>query len=82
MKHEWQERQRKEDPEMISLHNLIEKDVLRTDRSVKFFECKENLSLEKLHNILMTYAVYHNEPGYAQGTCVSINHSTRSTFLL
>lgn len=80
MKHEWQERQRKEDPEMISLHNLIEKDVLRTDRSVKFFECKENLSLEKLHNILMTYAVYHNEPGYAQGTCVSINHSTRSTF--
>lgn len=68
MKRAWQIRHEKEDTEIIALHNLIEKDVLRTDRSVKFFECKENLSLEKLQNILMTYAAYHTEPGYVQGT--------------
>lgn len=67
MRHAWQNRSKGGDTEIIELDTLIRKDVLRTDRSVKFFDNKENLSQEKLQNILMTYSVYHPEPGYAQG---------------
>jgi hypothetical protein len=64
MKQAWQS---KHESDIIILENLIEKDVTRTDSSVKFFENKQNLSRKKLLNILMTYCVYHPEPGYAQG---------------
>ncbi|CAF1397056.1 unnamed protein product, partial [Adineta ricciae] len=64
MKQAWQS---KRESEILILENLIQKDVTRTDSSVKFFENKQNLSREKLLNILMTYCVYHPEPGYAQG---------------
>ncbi|UJR09530.1 hypothetical protein I4U23_013767 [Adineta vaga] len=64
MKQAWQSKQ---ESEILMLENLIEKDVTRTDSSVKFFDNKQNLSREKLLNILMTYCVYHPEPGYAQG---------------
>jgi len=67
MKQAWQKRFQQQDSEITALDNLIQKDVRRTDRSVKFFDDKENLSREKLLNILMTYSVYHPEPGYAQG---------------
>ena len=67
MKEAWQNRYKQGDVEITTLDNLIEKDVRRTDRSVKFFDDKENLSGQKLLNILMTYSVYHPEPGYIQG---------------
>ncbi|CAF1449603.1 unnamed protein product, partial [Adineta steineri] len=67
MKQAWQHRFKQEDSEIILLDNLIQKDVKRTDRSVKFFDDKENLSCQKLLNILMTYSIYHPEPGYVQG---------------
>ncbi|UJR36590.1 hypothetical protein I4U23_029309 [Adineta vaga] len=63
----WHNRFKQGDAEIITLDNLIQKDVRRTDRSVKFFDDKENLSCQKLFNILMTYSVYHPEPGYVQG---------------
>lgn len=64
MKYAWQS---KNETEIMMLKNLIEKDVTRTDSSEKFFDKKHELSREKLLNILMTYCVYHPEPGYAQG---------------
>jgi hypothetical protein len=67
MRQAWQNRYQKRDLEITTLDNLIQKDVRRTDRSVKFFDDKENLSQQKLLNILMTYSVYHPEPGYVQG---------------
>ncbi|CAF1081921.1 unnamed protein product [Rotaria sordida] len=67
MKTAWQNRYKQQDSEIIELENLIQKDVQRTDRSVKFFDDKENLIRQKLFHILMTYSVYHPEPGYAQG---------------
>lgn len=72
MKEAWQNRYKQQDSEITTLDNLIQKDVRRTDRSVKFFDDKENLSRQKLANILMTYSVYHPQPGYVQGN--SINH--------
>jgi hypothetical protein len=67
MKQAWQLRHKQDDEEIITLNNFLQKDVRRTDRSVKYFDDKENLSREKLFNILMTYSVYHPEPGYVQG---------------
>ena len=64
MKQSWQS---KHESDIIILENLIEKDVTRTDSSLKFFDNKQNLSRKKLLHILMTYCVYHPEPGYAQG---------------
>ena len=46
---------------------LIEKDVIRTDSSVKYFDHKRSLSRQKLLDILITYSVYHPELGYSQG---------------
>ncbi|CAF3455582.1 unnamed protein product [Rotaria socialis] len=67
MKTAWQNRYKLNDSEIIALENLIQKDVQRTDRAVKFFDDKENSSGQKLFQILMTYSVYHPEPGYVQG---------------
>jgi hypothetical protein len=64
MKQAWRSKQ---ESEIIVLENLIQKDVTRTDSSVRFFDNKQNLSQTQLLNILMTYCVYHPEPGYAQG---------------
>lgn len=64
MKQAWQTRH---ESDIDLLENLIQKDVTRTDSSVKFFDNRRTLSREKLLHILMTYCVYHPEPGYAQG---------------
>jgi hypothetical protein len=72
MKKAWQSRYKQQDFQITTLENLIQKDVRRTDRSVKFFDDKENLSREKLLNILMTYSVYHPEPGYVQGKSINL----------
>lgn len=75
MKAAWQSAYKHEDAEITSLANLIQKDVRRTDRSVKFFDDKENASCEKLFQILMTYSVYHPEPGYVQGNLLYIKEN-------
>ena len=58
---------------------MIEKDVMRTDRNEKYFESREgaetdsnrydptqNGNLEKLHDILLTYAMFNFDTGYCQ----------------
>nr|XP_054755482.1 TBC1 domain family member 15-like [Lytechinus pictus] len=50
---------------------IIDKDVPRTDRDLDFFrggkEGQGNPNLEKLRNILVTFAVFHPTVTYAQG---------------
>ncbi|KAJ8028807.1 TBC1 domain family member 15 [Holothuria leucospilota] len=46
---------------------IIDKDVPRTDRDLPFFGGKNNSNLEKLRDILVTFAVFHPDVTYAQG---------------
>ncbi|BFZ09532.1 hypothetical protein BsWGS_12572 [Bradybaena similaris] len=46
---------------------LIDKDVMRTDRTQKFFSGDKNPNLQVLFDILMTYVVYNFDLGYVQG---------------
>ncbi|XP_075241450.1 TBC1 domain family member 17-like isoform X3 [Convolutriloba macropyga] len=48
---------------------LIEKDVIRTDRTDDFFKgtLDNNVNLCKLYDILMTYCMYNFDLGYLQG---------------
>lgn len=64
MKTAWQTRQ---DSDIENLKSLIEKDVMRTDNSMKYFEKNRDRSQEKLLHLLVTYCVYHPQPGYSQG---------------
>lgn len=74
MKQAWRSKQ---ETEITALEILIQKDVTRTDSSVKFFDNKRNLSQAQLLDILMTYCIYHPEPGYAQGSLLSPRHDSR-----
>ena len=40
-----------------------ERDVVRTDRNIPFFEGDENPNLKKLNDILVTYAVFNWDIG-------------------
>eukprot|EP00049_Salpingoeca_infusionum_P010097 m.170929 g.170929 ORF g.170929 m.170929 type:complete len:393 (-) comp14541_c0_seq1:323-1501(-) len=46
---------------------IISKDVPRTDRQLEYFAGDDNPHLLWLTNILTTFAVFHQEVGYAQG---------------
>ncbi|PKA48873.1 hypothetical protein AXF42_Ash016389 [Apostasia shenzhenica] len=46
---------------------LIEKDVVRTDRSIPYYEGDDNLHVTALHDILLTYSFYNFDLGYCQG---------------
>ncbi|CAH9076174.1 unnamed protein product [Cuscuta epithymum] len=46
---------------------LIEKDVVRTDRALSFYDGDENLNVNLLHDILLTYSFYNFDLGYCQG---------------
>lgn len=46
---------------------LIEKDVVRTDRTHSFYDGDENLNVNLLHDILLTYSFYNFDLGYCQG---------------
>ncbi|ONK78949.1 uncharacterized protein A4U43_C01F1330 [Asparagus officinalis] len=46
---------------------LIEKDVVRTDRSVSYFDGDDNPHVRRLHDILLTYSFYNFDLGYCQG---------------
>ncbi|XP_064387949.1 TBC1 domain family member 17-like [Halichondria panicea] len=44
---------------------IVLRDVARTDKNYHYFTHKRNL--RKVHRILLTYAMFHPEVGYAQG---------------
>ncbi|GAB2300302.1 hypothetical protein Dimus_034338 [Dionaea muscipula] len=46
---------------------LIEKDVVRTDRSLPFYDGDDNPNVNFLHDILLTYSFYNFDLGYCQG---------------
>ncbi|RDX87299.1 TBC1 domain family member 15, partial [Mucuna pruriens] len=46
---------------------LIEKDVVRTDRSLPFYEGDDNPNVNVLRDILLTYSFYNFDLGYCQG---------------
>ncbi|EPS74110.1 hypothetical protein M569_00644 [Genlisea aurea] len=45
---------------------LIEKDVVRTDRSLPFYDGDDNPNVNLLHDILLTYSFYNFDLGYCQ----------------
>ncbi|CBI28236.3 uncharacterized protein LOC100260961 isoform X2 [Vitis vinifera] len=46
---------------------LIEKDVVRTDRSLSFYDGDDNPNVYLLRDILLTYSFYNFDLGYCQG---------------
>ncbi|KAL6127996.1 hypothetical protein ACLB2K_071357 [Fragaria x ananassa] len=46
---------------------LIDKDVVRTDRSISFYDGDDNPNVNLLHDILLTYSFYNFNLGYCQG---------------
>uniref|UniRef100_J3LGD0 TBC1 domain family member 15 n=2 Tax=Oryza brachyantha TaxID=4533 RepID=J3LGD0_ORYBR len=46
---------------------LIDKDVVRTDRSVSYYEGDDNQNVVVLRDILLTYSFYNFDLGYCQG---------------
>ncbi|KAK8568707.1 hypothetical protein V6N13_106604 [Hibiscus sabdariffa] len=46
---------------------LIEKDVVRTDRSFSFYDGDDNANVCLLRDILLTYSFYNFDLGYCQG---------------
>jgi TBC1 domain family member 15 len=46
---------------------FVEKDALRTDRHIDYFKQDHGAGLERLRNILITYALYNPMLGYVQG---------------
>ncbi|XP_045161678.2 TBC1 domain family member 15-like [Mercenaria mercenaria] len=52
---------------MKSYLRLIDKDVPRTDRDVPYFKESKSNQLSMLRDILITYATFHSDVGYAQG---------------
>ncbi|XP_039014783.1 TBC1 domain family member 17-like isoform X2 [Hibiscus syriacus] len=46
---------------------LIEKDVVRTDRSLSFYDGDDNANVRLLRDILLTYSFYNFDLGYCQG---------------
>ncbi|XP_013412563.2 TBC1 domain family member 25-like isoform X2 [Lingula anatina] len=54
--------------ELKYITNMVKRDVLRTDRTHKFFAgADDNKNIVSLFNILVTYAVTHPEVSYCQG---------------
>ncbi|XP_076255657.1 TBC1 domain family member 15/17 [Rhynchophorus ferrugineus] len=47
--------------------SLVEKDVARTDRTLEFYAGDNNINLQTLKDILMTYVMYNFDLGYVQG---------------
>lgn len=45
----------------------VEKDVVRTDRTIPFYEGDDNKNVDILRDILVTYSFYNFDLGYCQG---------------
>uniref|UniRef100_T1JAT9 Rab-GAP TBC domain-containing protein n=1 Tax=Strigamia maritima TaxID=126957 RepID=T1JAT9_STRMM len=54
--------------EMQAIINMVRKDVLRTDRTHKYYAgADDNKNVVALFNLLTTYAIYHPSVAYCQG---------------
>ncbi|KAL7593841.1 hypothetical protein Lser_V15G33105 [Lactuca serriola] len=70
IKNQWQSispEQAKRFTKFRERRGLIEKDVVRTDRSLSFYEGDDNPNVRLLHDILLTYSFYNFDLGYCQG---------------
>ncbi|KAL8152568.1 hypothetical protein V2J09_010328 [Rumex salicifolius] len=70
IKHQWQNisaQQAKRFTKFRERKGLIEKDVVRTDRSLPFYEGENNPNVNLLHDVLLTYSFYNFDLGYCQG---------------
>ncbi|GJD07316.1 TBC1 domain family member 15 [Galdieria sulphuraria] len=47
--------------------DLIEKDVIRTDRNISIYEDNNSIATHKMKEILLTYSFYNFDIGYCQG---------------
>ncbi|XP_070185479.1 TBC1 domain family member 16-like [Littorina saxatilis] len=50
-----------------NIQSIVEKDVVRTDRSHPYFRGQHNPNIQVLKNILLNYAASHPHSGYTQG---------------
>ncbi|KAG5564383.1 hypothetical protein RHGRI_000543 [Rhododendron griersonianum] len=69
IKNQWQsisKEQAKRFTKFKERRGLIEKDVVRTDRSLSFYDGDDNPNVNLLHDILLTYSFYNFDLGYCQ----------------
>eukprot|EP00244_Chara_vulgaris_P005353 TRINITY_DN2119_c0_g1_i3.p1 TRINITY_DN2119_c0_g1~~TRINITY_DN2119_c0_g1_i3.p1 ORF type:complete len:735 (+),score=130.92 TRINITY_DN2119_c0_g1_i3:174-2378(+) len=70
LKSQWQtvsDAQAKRFAKFRERRSRVEKDVVRTDRSIPFYEGENNHNVALLRNILITYSFYNFDLGYCQG---------------
>ncbi|KAL4296837.1 hypothetical protein GQ457_12G023910 [Hibiscus cannabinus] len=70
IKNQWQSISREQAKRFAKFRErkgLIEKDVVRTDRSIAFYDGDDNPNVNLLHDILLTYSFYNFDLGYCQG---------------
>uniref|UniRef100_A0A7N0ZYH8 TBC1 domain family member 15 n=1 Tax=Kalanchoe fedtschenkoi TaxID=63787 RepID=A0A7N0ZYH8_KALFE len=70
IKNQWQSispEQAKRFTKFRERRGLIEKDVVRTDRALPFYDGDDNPNVTTLHDILLTYSFYNFDLGYCQG---------------
>ncbi|CAF3389048.1 unnamed protein product [Rotaria sp. Silwood1] len=70
MKLQWKtmnEQQKQRNSLFRERESLIDKDVIRTDRTHEYFQGDNNVHLEVLHDVLMTYNMFNFDLGYVQG---------------
>ncbi|CAK9872932.1 unnamed protein product [Sphagnum jensenii] len=70
LKSQWQsvsEDQAKRFAKFRERKHRVEKDVVRTDRMLPFYDGDDNPNVELLRNILVTYSFYNFDLGYCQG---------------
>ncbi|KAI6681604.1 hypothetical protein NL676_035485 [Syzygium grande] len=70
IKHQWQSisaEQAKRFTKFRERKGLTDKDVVRTDRSLSFYEGDDNPNVNLLRDILLTYSFYNFDLGYCQG---------------
>ncbi|XP_039024322.1 TBC1 domain family member 15-like isoform X2 [Hibiscus syriacus] len=69
IKNQWQSispEQEKRFTKFRQRKGLIEKDVVRTDRSISFYGEDDHPNLTLLHDVLLTYSFYNFDLGYCQ----------------
>lgn len=47
--------------------HIVDKDAIRTDRTMEYYKGDDNENVKKLNDILMTYCMYNFDLGYVQG---------------
>ncbi|CAJ0581517.1 unnamed protein product, partial [Mesorhabditis spiculigera] len=70
MKGQWMSISEEQESRFLTFANrksLVEKDVTRTDRHMKYFTGEGNANIARLHDVLMTYCMYNFDLGYVQG---------------